>query len=148
MLFLNSENKAQGLHFIKIVFYCLRWLSLRGNISVMGTLELKDSEAIMPIRPKSEWSLYMIKTRMNTLYTGISLDVERRFKEHSGDNKRGARYLKGKGPLELIWQECVGSKSDALSLEYQVKKLNRRQKQSLIEGQIDLQSLAKKTGIE
>jgi putative endonuclease len=91
-----------------------------------------------------KWSIYMIKTRMNTLYTGISLDVERRFKEHSGDNKKGARYLKGKGPLELMWQECVGSKSDALSLEYRIKKLNRRQNQSLIEGEIKLQSLAKK----
>jgi putative endonuclease len=113
----------------------------------METLKTKDSETT-PMTPKNEWSLYMIKTRMNTLYTGISLDVERRLKEHSGDNKRGARYLKGKGPLELMWQECVGSKSDALSLEYRVKKLNRRQKQSLIDGQIDLQSLVKKNGVE
>lgn len=95
-----------------------------------------------------QWSIYMIKTRFNTLYTGISLDVERRFKEHSGDSKRGARYLKGKGPLELMWQKCVGSKSDALSLEYRVKKLNRRQKQNLIEGQIDLQSLVTKSCVK
>ncbi|RNF53106.1 GIY-YIG nuclease family protein [Marinomonas hwangdonensis] len=90
---------------------------------------------------ESEWSLYMIKTRLNTLYTGISTDVERRFKEHSGASKRAARYLKGKGPLELVWQQSVGSKSDALILEYQVKKLNRRQKLSLIEGEIALASL-------
>lgn len=89
-----------------------------------------------------EWSLYMIKTRLNTLYTGISTDVDRRFKEHSGANKRGARYLKGKGPLELVWQQAVGSKSDALVLEHKVKKLNRRQKLSLIEGGLDLTSLS------
>lgn len=89
----------------------------------------------------SEWSLYMIKTRMNTLYTGISTDVNRRLSEHSGNSKRGARYLRGKGPLELVWSEVVGSKGDALVLEYQVKKLNRRQKQSLIEGSMELQSL-------
>ncbi|BDX02276.1 MAG: GIY-YIG nuclease family protein [Marinomonas sp.] len=83
----------------------------------------------------------MIKTRMNTLYTGISTDVNRRFSEHSGSSKRGARYLRGKGPLELVWSEVVGSKGDALVLEYQVKKLNRRQKQSLIEGSMELQSL-------
>lgn len=83
----------------------------------------------------------MIKTRMNTLYTGISTDVNRRFSEHSGNSKRGARYLRGKGPLELVWSEVVGSKGDALVLEYQVKKLNRRQKQSLIEGSMELQSL-------
>lgn len=83
----------------------------------------------------------MIKTRMNTLYTGISTDVNRRLSEHSGNSKRGARYLRGKGPLELVWSEVVGSKGDALVLEYQVKKLNRRQKQSLIEGSMELQSL-------
>ncbi|MBJ7537411.1 GIY-YIG nuclease family protein [Marinomonas transparens] len=83
----------------------------------------------------------MIKTRLNTLYTGITTDVERRFKEHSGLNKRGARYLKGKGPLELMWHEEVGSKSDALVLEYRVKKLNKRQKLSLIDGGLTLHSL-------
>jgi len=90
----------------------------------------------------SEWSIYMIKTRLNTLYTGISTDVERRFKEHSGVSKRGARYLKGKGPLELVWQQMVGTKSDALVLEYKVKKLNRRQKLCLIEGSLDLAALS------
>jgi putative endonuclease len=89
----------------------------------------------------NEWSLYMIKTRMNTLYTGISTDVDRRFKEHSGASKRAARYLKGKGPLELVWHEAVGTKSEALVLEYRVKKLNKRQKLSLIEGELVLHSL-------
>lgn len=105
------------------------------TLDVAGTQD--DKNALK----ESEWSLYMIKTRLNTLYTGISTDVERRFKEHSGASKRAARYLKGKGPLELVWQQSVGSKSDALILEYQVKKLNRRQKLSLIEGEIALASL-------
>lgn len=87
----------------------------------------------------------MIKTRLNTLYTGISTDVERRFKEHSGSSKRAARYLRGKGPLELVWSQPVGSKSEALVLESRVKKLNRRQKQSLINGGIDLTALQQKT---
>ncbi len=90
---------------------------------------------------KSEWSIYMIKTRMNTLYTGISTDIDRRFKEHSGVSKRGARYLKGKGPLELVWHELVGSKSEALILEYRVKKLNKRQKLDLIDGGLDVNAL-------
>jgi len=93
-------------------------------------------------KSKSEWSIYMIKTRLNTLYTGISTDVERRFKEHSGGSKRGARYLKGKGPLELVWHQTVGSKSDALVLEYKVKKLSRQQKLSLITGALDLALLS------
>ncbi|AEF55373.1 GIY-YIG nuclease family protein [Marinomonas posidonica] len=91
----------------------------------------------------TSWSLYIIKTRLNTLYTGISTDVDRRFKEHSGDGKKAARYLRGKGPLELVWQHAVGSKSEALMIESRIKKLNRRQKQGLIEGQLDPISLLK-----
>ncbi|MBD5770121.1 GIY-YIG nuclease family protein [Marinomonas colpomeniae] len=93
----------------------------------------------------TQWSIYIVKTRLNTLYTGISIDVERRFKEHSGDGKRGARYLKGKGPLELVWQQAVGSKSDALVLEYKIKKLKKRQKQHLVEGLMDIDSLRKES---
>ncbi|MEL0611690.1 GIY-YIG nuclease family protein [Marinomonas arenicola] len=89
----------------------------------------------------SEWSLYIIKTRLDTLYTGITTDVERRFKEHSGANKRGARYLKGKGPLELMWHQRVGSRSTALVLEYRVKQLNKRQKLQIVSGQLGVASL-------
>jgi len=89
----------------------------------------------------TNWSLYIIKTRLNTLYTGISTDVDRRFKEHSGDSKKAARYLRGKGPLELVWQHPVGSKREALMIESRIKKLNRRQKQGLIDGQMDPISL-------
>ncbi|RBP85597.1 GIY-YIG nuclease family protein [Marinomonas rhizomae] len=102
---------------------------------------MTDEQEEQSIFKGQEWSLYMIKTRLNTLYTGISTDVERRFKEHSGMSKRGARYLKGKGPLELVWHQTVGSKSDALVLEHKVKKLNRRQKISLINGGLDLSAL-------
>ncbi|MEL0622055.1 GIY-YIG nuclease family protein [Marinomonas arenicola] len=89
----------------------------------------------------SEWSLYIIKTRLDTLYTGVTTDVERRFKEHSGANKSGARYLKGKGPLELLWHQVVGSRSDALVLEYRVKQLNKRQKLQIVSGQLGVASL-------
>lgn len=90
----------------------------------------------------SEWSIYIIKTRLDTLYTGITTDVERRFKEHSGVNKRGARYLKGKGPLELMWHQTVGTRSDASVLEYRVKQLDKRQKLQLIDGNMCLETLS------
>ncbi|WP_133010229.1 GIY-YIG nuclease family protein [Marinomonas flavescens] len=89
----------------------------------------------------SEWSIYIIKTRLDTLYTGITTDVERRFKEHSSANKRGARYLKGKGPLELMWHQTVGSRSDASVLEYRVKQLDKCQKLQLIDGNMCLETL-------
>ncbi|MBJ7555662.1 GIY-YIG nuclease family protein [Marinomonas spartinae] len=89
----------------------------------------------------SEWYIYIIRTRLNTLYTGITTDVERRFHEHSKQGTTGAKYLKGKGPLELVWHQLVDSKRDAARLEYRVKKLKKYQKLQLISGQIDLHSL-------
>ncbi len=89
----------------------------------------------------SQWSIYIVRTRLDTLYTGISTNVERRFKEHESNPKKGARYLKGKGPLELLWQQKVGSHGEALILEYKVKKLTKSKKKSLINGDICLDSL-------
>lgn len=88
----------------------------------------------------AEWSIYIIKTRFDTLYTGITTDVERRFKEHSSANKRGARYLKGKGPLVLMWHQVVGTRSEASILEYRVKQLHKSQKLQLINGDVFLGS--------
>lgn len=67
------------------------------------------------------WSLYLIETASGALYTGITTDVERRLREHDG-GKRGARALRGKGPLTLIYRQAVGSRSEALKLEAWLKK--------------------------
>ncbi|MCZ2720681.1 GIY-YIG nuclease family protein [Marinomonas sp. 15G1-11] len=83
--------------------------------------------------PTPVWSVYIIQTRLNTLYTGVTTDVDRRFKEHQG-SARGAKYLKGKGPLVLIWQQVIGTKSDALKTEYYIKRLKRKEKSALISG--------------
>lgn len=89
----------------------------------------------------SDWSVYLIQTRLNTLYAGITTDVERRLKEHQSCSKRGARYLRGKGPLTLVWHEEAGTKSDALRLEYRIKQLSRKKKDALIRGQLGLSDL-------
>lgn len=89
----------------------------------------------------SHWNIYMIKTRLGTLYTGITTDLARRFQEHESGSKRAARYLKGKGPLELVWHHQAHSKSDALKLEYRIKQLTPYQKQQLITGEKDLKNL-------
>jgi len=80
------------------------------------------------------WWLYLVRTADGSLYTGISTDVQRRFAEHENkDNKnKGAKALRGKAPLRLVFQIVVGNRSDALKLEYKVKQLSRAQKQELI----------------
>ncbi|MDN5369606.1 MAG: putative endonuclease [Shewanella sp.] len=80
----------------------------------------------------SLWSLYMIRCRDGELYTGVTTDVSRRFAEHQGGGPKAAKYLRGKAPLQLVYQELVGSRSEALKREIQVKKLTRQQKLTLL----------------
>lgn len=83
--------------------------------------------------PSEEWSLYIVRNRLGHLYTGISIDVERRFTQH--EKGVGAKALKGKGPLSLEFQCKIGSKQRALQLEYQLKQLKKTQKEKLITDQ-------------
>ena len=80
----------------------------------------------------SDWYLYLIRCRDGSLYTGITTDVARRFAEHRGQGVGGAKYLKGRGPLELVVRRRVGGRSLALRVERKVKKLPKSRKEMLI----------------
>lgn len=77
------------------------------------------------------WYLYMLKCRDGSLYTGITTDVQRRLEEHRSG--KGAKYTRGRGPLELVYNETCGTYSEALKREYAVKQLTRKDKLKLIE---------------
>lgn len=79
---------------------------------------------------ESNWYLYILRCKDNTLYTGITTDVEKRLEAHR--TGKGAKYTRGRGPLELMYRESCGSHSDALKREHQVKMLTREEKQNLI----------------
>jgi len=76
------------------------------------------------------WFLYIIRCRGGQLYTGISTDVERRFAEHGSG--KGAKYLRGKEPLLLLFQQSIGSHSQALKAEAKVKKMPKQAKENII----------------
>lgn len=78
------------------------------------------------------WFVYVVKTNSDTLYCGITTDVARRFKEHSEQGKKCAKYLRGKAPLELVYQTNLPNKSAALQFEYNFKKLSRVRKLAII----------------
>ena len=75
--------------------------------------------------------LYMLRCGDGTLYTGITTDVEKRLETHRAG--KGAKYTRGRSPLEIVYRENCGSHSDALKREAAVKKLTRQQKEALIE---------------
>lgn len=78
------------------------------------------------------WSLYLIRTADNSLYTGITTDVARRFMQHQSG--KGAKALRGKGELTLAFSAPVGERSLALRMEYRIKQLTKRQKERLVAG--------------
>lgn len=86
----------------------------------------------------SDWFVYMIRCRDESLYTGISTDVARRLQEHESDTVKGSRYLRGKTPLELVFQASAESRSHASRLESCIKRLSRSEKLRLIAGEISL----------
>lgn len=81
---------------------------------------------------KLEWSVYLIETVDNTLYCGVSNDVEARYQAHCAG--KGAKYTRAHRPKALVWTETGHSYSSALKREYAIKKLSRKRKLSLITG--------------
>lgn len=77
------------------------------------------------------WKLYILRCGDGTLYTGITTDVERRLEEHRAG--KGAKYTRGRGPLELVYREDCGDHSAALRRELEIKALPRGEKQRLID---------------
>ena len=90
--------------------------------------------------PGSTYSLYIVRCADGTLYTGIAIDVQRRLLEHASGT-RGAKYLRGRLPAELVFAESVGDRGKATRAEIMVKRLDRSQKDSLIAGAIALADL-------
>ncbi|XBS70470.1 GIY-YIG nuclease family protein [Acerihabitans sp. KWT182] len=80
----------------------------------------------------TSWYLYMIRTGDGRLYTGITTDVMRRLKQH--EQGVGAKALRGKGPLTLVFHCPAGDRSRALRWEYRIKQLTHRQKERLAVG--------------
>lgn len=87
----------------------------------------------------SEWYVYIILCSDASLYTGITLDVERRFAEHSNLNgqqkgiKKGAKYFRARSPEKIVYVEGGHTRSTASQREAAVKKLSRQEKLLLIE---------------
>ncbi len=81
------------------------------------------------------WFLYIVRTGSGALYTGITTDVPRRFLQHQRGT--GAKALRGKGPLTLVFQCVAGDRVQASKLEYRLKQRSRADKLRLVEQQPD-----------
>jgi len=76
------------------------------------------------------YTLYILRTNKNTLYTGITNNIQTRLLKHR--NKKGSKYLKMFESFKLVYTEELENKSDALKREAEIKKLTKSQKEKLI----------------
>ena len=77
--------------------------------------------------------MYILKCNDNSLYTGITTDIQRRLLEHNGSNK-GAKYTKTRRPVLLVYNEKCEDRSSPLKREHSIKKLTREEKLKIIDG--------------
>lgn len=76
------------------------------------------------------WTVYILQCADGSLYTGITTDLARRIAEHETGN--GARYTNGRGPFQLMYQECCNNRAQASKREMSIKALSRAKKLALI----------------
>ncbi len=86
----------------------------------------KENKQIKP------WFVYILRCADNSLYTGITLDLNKRLDEHNGIEKNGAKYTQARRPVKLVYQESSSSRSAACKRECVIKRLNKQQKENLI----------------
>lgn len=76
--------------------------------------------------------LYLLQCADETLYTGITTDLERRIKEHN-TSLRGAKYTRGRRPVVLVYSQQFRSRSAASIAESRIKQLSRAEKLALFQ---------------
>lgn len=79
---------------------------------------------------QDKWYVYLIRTKYNTLYCGVTVDLPRRFLQHQ--TGKGSKALKGKGPLRLVWSQSGFTKTKAMQLEYAIKQLPKATKERIV----------------
>lgn len=77
------------------------------------------------------WYVYFLRCNDNSLYTGITTDINRRLHQHN-NTKLGAKYTRAKRPVTLVFIESASDKSTASKREYQLRKLKKIQKERLV----------------
>ena len=80
----------------------------------------------------SDWKVYVLRCSDNSLYTGITCDLERRIDEHNNNNRLASAYARSRRPVSLAYQETCTDRSTASKREAAIKKMTKAEKETLI----------------
>lgn len=92
------------------------------------------------------WYLYILDCD-GRFYTGVTTDVARRLSEHRGGRSRGARFTRGAGQIELVYQVALRDRSEAQRLEARLRRLSRAEKLTVIEAGLERGALLARLGL-
>ena len=110
----------------------LIWRMYNENrISLEVAEELLDCHYKRTNKVYQMWYTYILHCSDNTLYTGVTTDLERRVIEHNSSNK-GAKYTKTRRPVKLVYNETYTDRSSSCKRESEIKKLSRTDKLKII----------------
>ena len=80
---------------------------------------------------EGKWYVYILRCADDTLYTGITNNLDRRLKAHNAGT--ASKYTRVRRPVDMVYREEVETKGDALRRELQIKSMSRSQKQALFQ---------------
>lgn len=81
------------------------------------------------------WYVYIVETTTGKYYTGITTDIERRFKEHCS-SKKGAKFFRSNTPKKIIYSEEYENRSLASKREWEIKQMSKAKKVELVHSSI------------
>ncbi|SMN00743.1 COG2827: putative endonuclease containing a URI domain [uncultured Candidatus Thioglobus sp.] len=81
---------------------------------------------------EKQWVVYLLKCTNNSLYCGVTNDINKRLRQHNGEIAGGAKYTRANAPCELVYQEKAKDRSLAQQRECEIKAMERSEKLSLI----------------
>jgi putative endonuclease len=87
-------------------------------------------------KPCHCWHLYIVRADDQSMYAGISTDVQRRFKEHVAQGRKTAKYLLAHKPHSLAFSFPIGDRALALKVEYHFKRLSKKEKEMVLNSQL------------
>lgn len=98
--------------------------SLIGKIHqlLLSEVDMKDNSA---------WFVYLMRCNDNSLYCGVTTNLERRLKEHN-ESEKGAKYTRARRPVSLVFNQSASCRSEACRLESHIKKMTKTHKETLI----------------
>lgn len=105
-------------------------------VKQVRTLSTVRSSSFAEATDQSMYYVYILRTSSNTLYIGQTNNLTKRTEEHKNRKSKSAKYIRYFNSFELVYSEEYKTRKEAMRREYQLKKLSKEKKESLIRGHI------------